>query len=116
VIYGDSDSLFTKNPGASREDYEDLAAEIDEATGLPIKLDRHFKFLVLLPKTTDPRMEAARRYYGKLTDGNLFYRGVELRRRDSPPFINRCSGRHSALDEAGRALPVLTRFPRCRAR
>ncbi len=89
VIYGDSDSLFTKKPQATRNDYEALAEEIAETTGLPINLDRHFKFLVLLSKTTDPQMEAARRYYGKLTDGSLFYRGVALRRHDTPPFIKR---------------------------
>jgi DNA polymerase elongation subunit (family B) len=32
-------------------------------------------------------MQAARRYYGLLTDGSLFYRGIELRRRDTPPYI-----------------------------
>jgi DNA polymerase elongation subunit (family B) len=89
VVYGDSDSLFNKKADASRRDYEMLAAEIEEATGLPIKLDRHFRFLVLLPKASDPWMQAARRYYGKLTNGSLFYRGIELRRHDTPPFIKR---------------------------
>ena len=89
VVYGDSDSLFTKKSDASRRDYEMLATEIEAATRLPIRLDRHFRFLVLLPKASDPRMQAARRYYGKLTDGSLFYRGIELRRHDTPPFIKR---------------------------
>jgi len=89
VIYGDSDSLFTKKVDASRRDYETLAIEIEGATGLPIRLDRHFRFLVLLPKASDPRMGAARRYYGKLTDGSLFYRGIELRRHDTPSLIKR---------------------------
>jgi DNA polymerase I len=87
VVYGDTDSLFVKKQEATREDYAGLASEISEATGLPMGLDRHFRYLVLLTKTTDPRMVAARRYYGKLTDGNLFYRGIELRRHDTPPFI-----------------------------
>jgi len=89
VIYGNSDSLFVKKPGASRRDYEELAGEIAEATGLPIRLDRHFRFLVLLPKASDPRVEAANHYYGKLMDGSLFCRGVELRRHDTPPYIKR---------------------------
>jgi len=89
VIYGDSDSLFIKKPDASREDYEALAREIEEATRLPIKFERHFKFLVLLPRSSDPHMKAARRYYGLLIDGGLFYRGIELRRRDIPPYIKR---------------------------
>ncbi|MHA2393872.1 MAG: DNA polymerase domain-containing protein [Promethearchaeota archaeon] len=88
VIYGPFDSLFVKKRGATRQDYTDLAAEITEVTSLPMSLDRHFKFLVLLTKTTDPIMMAANRYYGKLMDGSMFYRGIELRRHDTPPYIN----------------------------
>ncbi|MFQ6053254.1 MAG: DNA polymerase domain-containing protein, partial [Candidatus Bathyarchaeia archaeon] len=110
VIYGHSDSLFTKRPDASREEYEALAEEIEAATGLPIRLDRHFKFLVLLPKTSDPRMEAANRYYGKLTDGSLFYRGIELRRHETPSFIKRFQEElMEVLFDAGSAEEVLER-------
>jgi len=49
-------------------------------------LDKHFKFLVLLRQESDPNLEATRRYFGKLTDGNIYYRGIELRRRDYPTF------------------------------
>jgi len=87
VVYGDTDSLFVKGPDASRDDYLGLASEISGATGLPMGLDRHFRFLVLLNSSTDPRMVAARRYYGKLMDGSLFYRGIELRRHDTPPLF-----------------------------
>jgi len=87
VVYGDTDSLFVKRPGAGEGDYRGLASEISEAAGLPMGLDRHFRYLVLLTRTTDPRMVVARRYYGRLTDGSLYYRGIELRRHDTPPFI-----------------------------
>jgi DNA polymerase elongation subunit (family B) len=87
VIYGPFDSLFVKKQNATKQDYIDLAAETTEVTSLPMSLDRHFKFLVLLTKTTDPIIVAANRYYGKLTDGRLFYRGIELRRHDTPKYI-----------------------------
>jgi DNA polymerase-2 len=87
VVYGDTDSLFVKGSNASEKDYRELAAEITEETRLRMGLDRHFRYLVLLTRTTDPRMVVARRYYGKLTDGRFFYRGIELRRHDTPPFI-----------------------------
>jgi len=93
VVYGNTDALYTKRLGATEADYEELAAEIAEATGLPIKLDKHFKFLVLLGKTTDPLQGASNRYYGKLTDGSLFYRGIELRKHDTPPYMNRLQER-----------------------
>jgi len=88
VVYGPFDSLFVKREEATRSDYADLASAITEVTGLPMRLDRHFKYLVLLTKTTDPSVVVANRYYGKLTDGSLFYRGIELRRHDTPPLIN----------------------------
>jgi len=87
VVYGDTDSLFVKGPDAIEEDYRELAAEITDETRLRMGLDRHFQYLVLLTRTTDPRMVVTRRYYGKLTDGHLFYRGIELRRHDTPPYI-----------------------------
>ena len=87
VIYGDSDSLFVKKKDASREEFESLAKKIEAETGLPIALDHHYKFLVLLKQESDPNLEATRRYFGKLKDGTIYYRGIELRRHDYPRFI-----------------------------
>lgn len=89
VIYGPFDSLFVKKKGASKGDYLDLADLITEETSLPMNMDNHFKYLVLLTKTTDPVVVAANRYYGRLMDGRDFYRGIELRRHDTPEYINR---------------------------
>jgi len=89
VIYADNDSIFTKRDGACREDFEALAREIARETALPITLDQHFKFLVLLKQESDPNLEATRRYYGKLTNGELYYRGIELRRHDCPAFLKK---------------------------
>jgi len=88
VIYGPFDSLFVKKKDASKRDYVELGNHITEETLLPINLDNHFKYLVLLTKTTDPMVVTANRYYGKLMDDSLFYRGIELRRHDTPKFIN----------------------------
>lgn len=89
VIYGPFDSLFVKKKDASKADYVELAKHITEETSLPMNLDNHFKYLVLLTKTTDPVVVAANRYYGRLMDGEDFYRGIELRRHDTPEYINR---------------------------
>jgi len=72
---------------ASEKDYMDLAGLISKRTGLPIALDHHYKFLVLLAQESDPDLEATRRYFGKLKNGELYFRGIELRRRDYPIFI-----------------------------
>jgi DNA polymerase elongation subunit (family B) len=87
VIYGPFDSLFVKKKDATHGDYMELASEITEETSLPMNMDNHFRYLVLLTKTTDPVIVAANRYYGKLMDDRLFYRGIELRRHDTPEYI-----------------------------
>ena len=89
IVYGNTDALYVKKEDATEEDYEELAVEVAEATGLPIKLDKHFKFLVLLSKVTDSLQGASNRCYGKLTDGSLFFRGIELRKHDSPIYLKR---------------------------
>jgi len=87
VVYGDTDSLFLKKTDATQKDYEQLAAKIMLRTGLPMALDHHYKFLVFLSQESMPEMEATRRYFGKLTNGELYYRGIDLRRHDTPPFL-----------------------------
>jgi DNA polymerase elongation subunit (family B) len=89
IIYADCDSIFVKKPGATREDYEGLAREISDYIGLPMALDHHYKFLLLLPLEADPsgNMEAQKRYFGILYDGEIIARGIEVRRHDTPKFI-----------------------------
>ncbi len=110
VVYGNTDALYAKKRDASEADYDRLAAEVAEATGLPIKLDKHFRFLVLLGKNTDPLQGASNRYYGRLTDGSLFYRGIELRKHDTSPYMNRLQERVMATfldaDDADGVLRV----------
>ena len=66
VIYADSDSVFVKRKDASRGDYERLAEVISNEVKLPIALNHHFKYLVLLTQEADPDLEATRRYFRKL--------------------------------------------------
>jgi DNA polymerase elongation subunit (family B) len=89
VIYGDTDAVFVKKEGATREDYQELANEISKLVGLPMSLDHHFRFLMLLPLEGDPsgKMEAEKRYFALETNGNVFARGTPSRRHDTPKFI-----------------------------
>ncbi|MBN1682699.1 hypothetical protein JW865_04010 [Candidatus Bathyarchaeota archaeon] len=93
VIYGDTDSIFVKKLNAKKRDYESLAVDIAKETNLPIKLDKHFRFLVLMNKSTDPQQSSTRRYYGHLMEGEYFFRGIELRRHDTPIYIKRLQER-----------------------
>lgn len=92
TLYGNNDSLFLKRPGATPGDYEALAGEIAARVGLPMAVEAHFRFLVLLPQKGEPGIGAVNRYYGRLADGGYKHRGIELRRRDTPPYVARVQG------------------------
>jgi DNA polymerase elongation subunit (family B) len=87
LIYADTDSVFLKKNGASLKDFECGKDALTRETGLPMSLEHHYKFLVLLPLEADQRMEALKHYFGITHDGELIARGIEIRRHDSPNFI-----------------------------
>jgi len=88
TLYGNNDSLFLHRDGATRADYEALADEIASLTGLPMALDVMYRYLVLLPQKADDCFGAVNRYYGVTPEGEFNSRGIKLRRRDTPPYIN----------------------------
>jgi DNA polymerase elongation subunit (family B) len=60
---------------------------ISGATGLPIELEGRYKWIVFLPcKTTG--VGALNRYYGLYDHDEFKLRGIELRKHDTPEFIN----------------------------
>ena len=87
TLYGNSDSLFLEKKGARRLDFDKLASLIQEQLDLPITIENHFKYLVLLPQKSGEDFGAINRYYGMRYDGELVCRGIELRRRNTPKFI-----------------------------
>jgi DNA polymerase, archaea type len=58
LIYADTDSVFLKKQDASRLEYEKVKDTLIRETGLPISLQHHFKFVMLLPLEADEKMEA----------------------------------------------------------
>jgi DNA polymerase elongation subunit (family B) len=66
-----------------------LSDKKESETSFEISLAHRYRYLVLLPQEADPEIEAARRFYGKLMDGTVYYRGIELRRHDYPLFLKR---------------------------
>lgn len=89
VIYLDTDSIFVERQNATCEDFKKLAEKITRTLQFEISLANHYRYLVLLTQEADPEIEAARRFYGKLTNGKVHYRGIELRRHDYPTFMKR---------------------------
>jgi len=87
TLYGNCDSLFLEKKGASREDFDSLADDIRAETELPITVENHFRYLVLLPQKSGKDFGAINRYYGVRNDGKLVCRGIELRRRNTCSFV-----------------------------
>ena len=87
TIYGNSDSLFLKREGATHEDFDSLSKDIAKATELPIAIENHFRYLVLLPQKSGKDFGAINRYYGVRYDGEMVCRGIELRRRNTCAFV-----------------------------
>ncbi len=87
IVYSNVDSLFVVREGASGADYEALAAEIAAATGMPMSMDKHFRFIAFLPLKGDPSSSALNHYFGLTREGKVEARGIELRRSDTPEFV-----------------------------
>ncbi|PLJ78612.1 DNA polymerase domain-containing protein [Infirmifilum sp. SLHALR2] len=87
VVYGDTDSVFLTKPDAEPEDYERLALELSERTGLPMRLDAYYEWLFLLPERGGAA-GVAKRYIG-FAGGRVVAKGVEAVRSGVPEFIKR---------------------------
>ncbi len=88
VLHMYVDGLWVQREGAEAvQDFQPLLDAIVERTGLPIALDGVYRWVVFLPSRLDERLPVPNRYYGVFQDGSLKVRGIEARRRDTPPFI-----------------------------
>ena len=86
VVHGIVDSLWLR-PKADADDARVVQDHIAGSTGLPIELEGRYKWIVFLPcKTTG--VGALNRYYGLYDHDEFKLRGIELRKHDTPEFIN----------------------------
>ena len=90
VLHMYVDGLWVKRDDLKEpHDFEELLKTIEERTGLPIALDGVYKWIVFLPSRVDSRVPVPNRYFGVFQDGEVKVRGIEARRRDTPPLIAR---------------------------
>jgi len=86
VVHGIVDSVWLR-PKPDADPIEKVREHIAGSIGLPIELEGRYKWIVFLPcKTTG--VGALNRYYGLFEDGEFKLRGIELRKHDTPEFIN----------------------------
>ncbi|MHA1892514.1 MAG: DNA polymerase domain-containing protein [Promethearchaeota archaeon] len=91
MIHGIVDSLWCHDKAGIHDDLEAisriLCAEIERETKLPIESDGIFKFVIFLPSMINSNIGTLNRYWGVFKNGKIKVRGIELRRRDSPPIV-----------------------------
>jgi DNA polymerase-2 len=122
VLHMYVDGLWVCRSGASQvDDFQDLIDAIAERTRLPVALDGIYRWVAFLPSRVDPRMPVANRYFGVFQDGSLKTRGIEARRRDTPPFIAEVQmtvlermAQVSEVEQLPQAVPGIVRFLRQR--
>jgi DNA polymerase I len=81
VVHGIVDCLWVQGDGVGQ-----FADAVQEATGLSAELEV-YDWIVFLPM--DDGFGAYNRYYGRLSSGKIKYRGVMVRRGDTPEYIKR---------------------------
>jgi len=109
VLHMYVDGLWVQREGANRvADLQPLLEEIMTRTGLPLALEGIYRWVAFLPSRVDARVPVANRYFGVFQDGRIKQRGIEARRRDTPPFIEQVQ--REALEILARA-PSVARLP-----
>jgi len=112
IIHGIVDSLWLKKKGATNEEYQELCKEISEETNIPLSFEDRYNWIVFLPSKMHPNIGVLNRYYGAMEDGKIKVRGLEVRRRDTPPFV--CDAQNRMLEvlaEAKNSKQFLEKIP-----
>jgi DNA polymerase-2 len=108
------DGMWIAKPGASQvSDFQSVLEAISECTGLPIALEGIYRWMAFLSSRLDARVPVANRYFGVFQDGSVKVRGIEARRRDTPPFIARTQAKMLAeLAHVSREVPIDRHLPK----
>ena len=89
LIHALVDSLYVWKEGATREDFERLAREIELKTRLPLAIEAVYRYVVFLPSRQYADVPVPNRFFAVAEDGELKVRGLECRRHDTPPLLKR---------------------------
>lgn len=90
VVHGIVDSVWLTRSDANENDYVELCDAIQERLGLPVSFEGIYRWIVFLPSKVHAELPVLNRYYGVFENGKIKVRGIEYRRRDTPPIIKAC--------------------------
>jgi DNA polymerase-2 len=102
--------MWITKPGATEEQYEQLAREVGRAAGIDLSLEGIYHWILFPSSKMDPLLPTANRYVGWYTNGEIKIRGIEIRRRDTPIFIKRMQGELLQIMGRARTLAELTQL------
>ena len=88
VLHVYVDSLFVSRSDASQTEFQALAKEIENETGLPMELENVYAWFAFLSSRQNPNLSVANRFYGIATNEEHKIRGLALRRRDTCRFVS----------------------------
>ncbi|HZC21063.1 MAG TPA: DNA-directed DNA polymerase I, partial [Nitrososphaeraceae archaeon] len=77
VVYGDTDSLFLKNP--TNAQVEQISAWARSNLGVDLEIDKQYRYVVF--------SELKKNYLGVLADGTVDVKGLTGKKSHTPPFI-----------------------------
>jgi DNA polymerase elongation subunit (family B) len=89
VIHGIVDSLWIKKSGVTPKEVAGFCREASSLVGVPLNVEGKYRWIVFLPSKILPEVPVLNRYYGVFEDGRIKMRGIEARRGDTPPFIEK---------------------------
>lgn len=114
LLHAIVDSMWLQKPGATLQDFEQLAADISRQIGLPILVEGMYNWIAFLPSKRSPKAPVPNRFFGRFLNGTIKVRGLEVRRSDTPGFIRRAQGamlatlsRARTVDECQARVPEL---------
>src|SRR2546427_7454035 len=83
------DTHYVWKEGATHEDFERLARDIEDQTRLPLAIESVYRYVVFLPSKQYRDVPVPNRFFAVSEDGQLKIRGLECRRHDTPPLLAR---------------------------
>jgi DNA polymerase I len=86
VIYGDTDSLFLRNPSPTNVDR--ISSWARSNLGVDLEIDKQYRYIVF--------SELKKNYLGVLSDGTVDVKGLTGKKSHTPPFIRQAF--YSVLD------------------
>jgi hypothetical protein len=82
------DSLFVSKESCTEREYNELLLSIQSETGLNMKLEAMYDWVVFV-NNKGSQLGSTARYFGRLNTGRLKTKGVDSIRSDSPPLVRR---------------------------